>query len=459
MTFFLIAYIALQFGIGFWASRRIKNESDFLLAGRHVPGYLLTFSLFATWFGAETCIGTSAEIYSVGLSGGRADPFGYSLCLILLGLLVAPKIWNQKYTTLADFYRDRFGHRVEKIAILILLTSSILWGAAQIRAFGQVIAATTDYPVEWTIFIGFAVVLGYSLLGGLMGDILTDFVQGIVLTIGLIAVLFVIVKTEGLHIFNQPAERWSFLSADENMWQRIDRWAIPIMGSLIAQESIARIFASKNKSQATRMSLFAGALYIFVGSLPVLLGFIGPSLLPELADKEHFLIAISEKYLHPAAQALLVGALVSAILSTIDSILLAGGGLLSHNLLIPLLGEKGVRKKLILSRLCVVAIALTAFVLALTSEGIYELVETASSLGSAGILVITLIGLWSSKGQQESALLALVLGVIFMPIAENVLNFSAPFLATVVVAFLGYWGAWLFNLNSSSKSSVYNIIK
>lgn len=444
MTFFLIAYIGLQFAIGYWASRSVKNETDFLLAGRHVPGYLLTFSLFATWFGAETCIGTSAEVYTLGLSGGRADPFGYTLCLFLLGILIAPKLWNQKYSTLADFYRDRFGSHVEKYAIAILLVSSVLWGAAQIRAFGQVITATTDYPVQWTITIGFCVVVGYSLLGGLMGDILTDFVQGIVLTVGLLVILFVVLKVEGLHVFAQSPERFSFLTPGETPWQRIDRWAIPIMGSLVAQESIARVLASKSKTQAVRSSYAAGALYIFVGSLPVILGFIGPSLLPELADKEHFLIAISEKYLHPAAQALIVGALVSAILSTIDSILLAGGGLLSHNLIIPFLGKKAEKRKLGISRFSVLVMALAAFILALTSEGIYQLVELASSLGSAGILVITLVGLWSKKGQAISALAALTLGILFMPIAEYGLELPAPFLATVGVSFGAYWIIALF---------------
>ena len=86
MLYFLIGYLIFQFSIGYWASRQIKNESDYLLAGRHVPTWLLSFSLFATWFGAEACIGTSGEVYMHGLSGGRADPFGYSLCLFFLGI-------------------------------------------------------------------------------------------------------------------------------------------------------------------------------------------------------------------------------------------------------------------------------------------------------------------------------------------------------------------------------------
>lgn len=438
MLYFLVVYLGIQFGIGYWVSRRIKNENDFLLAGRHVPGWLLSFSLFATWFGAETCIGTSGEVYASGISGGRADPFGYSICLVLLGFLIAGRIWNKKYSTLADFYRDRFGKNVEKLAVAILLISSIVWGAAQIRAFGQVIAATTSLPVQSTILIGFVVVVTYSMLGGLLGDILTDFVQGLILILGLTAILFVIVYQDGFQPFMQSPERLSLFAPGESFWQRLDRWMIPILGSLVAQESIARVLAAKDVKQARQGTFWASGIYIIVGLIPVVLGLIGPAVLPGVEDPEHFLISLSEKYLHPAFQMLLVGALVSAILSTVDSILLAGGGLLSHNLLIPLMGLRAEKRKLLYTRLSVVFIAFVALAIAWMSDGIYELVESASSLGTAGILVITLFGLWTSYGGPVSAIAALVLGVVTMPIAENILEIEAPFIASIALAAIGY---------------------
>lgn len=438
MLYFLVVYLGIQFAIGYWVSRRIKNENDFLLAGRHVPGWLLSFSLFATWFGAETCIGTSGEVYASGISGGRADPFGYSLCLVLLGLLIAGRIWNKKYSTLADFYHDRFGKNVEKLAVAILLISSIVWGAAQIRAFGQVIAATTSLPVQSTILIGFVVVVTYSMLGGLLGDILTDFVQGLILIVGLAAILFVIVYQDGFQPFIQSPERLSLFAPGETFWQRLDRWMIPILGSLVAQESIARVLAAKDIKQARQGTFWASGIYIVVGLIPVALGLIGPTVLPGIEDREHFLISLSEKYLHPAFQMVLVGALVSAILSTVDSILLAGGGLLSHNLLIPLMGLRAEKRKLLYTRLSVVLIALIALAIAWMSDGIYELVESASSLGTAGILVITLFGLWTSFGGPVSAIAALVLGVVTMPIAENILEIEAPFMASIALAAIGY---------------------
>lgn len=82
----ILAYVLLQLLIGFWISRKIKTEDDYLLAGRSLGYVLATFSIFATWFGAESCIGTAGAAYSSGLSGVRADPFGYGICLILMGM-------------------------------------------------------------------------------------------------------------------------------------------------------------------------------------------------------------------------------------------------------------------------------------------------------------------------------------------------------------------------------------
>lgn len=431
MLLFLLIFFALQFLIGYLAGRKIKNEADFLLGGRHIPSWLLMFSLFATWFGAETCLGTSGAVYLKGLAGARADPFGYTLCLILMGLLIAPKIWNQKYATLADFYRDRYGIYVEKLSVFILLLGSIIWGAAQIRAMGQVIASMTDLPVNLMMIVSFFVVVGYGFLGGLMGDILTDFVQGIILIIGLSLLLYFIVNHEGIEILKIAPERLTLFEPGETLFERMDRWAVPILGSLVAQESIARVLASKSASVATRASLFAGVIYIFVGSLPVILGLIGPSLIVNLPDNERFLIELSSKYLPPLLQMILVGSLVSAILSTIDSILLAGGGLFSHNLFLPLLKNPSQERRLLISRLSVVLMALLALVVALFSESIYGLVESASAFGTAGIFVITVLGLWSKFGKGKAALGALLGGLMIYPIASVLLEFSAPFLISI----------------------------
>ncbi|MDA8791759.1 hypothetical protein N9N67_00865 [Bacteriovoracaceae bacterium] len=439
MWAFLTFFLLVQFFIGFWISRRIKNNTDFFLAGRSLPSYLIVFSLFATWFGAETCIGTSSEVYTHGLSGSRADPIGYSLCLLLFGLLIVRKFYSSKFVTLADFYKSRFHFSIEKLSVMILVPSSLIWGAAQIKAFGQIISFATDLTPEITLSISFFILVSYTLLGGLLGDIITDLIQGILITIGLIAILVITLNLEIDWSLALSPERLSFTAPGENIWQRIDRLMIPIFGSLVSIELISRILAAKNKSIAIKSTYYSSIIYFFVGSIPVFLGLMGPSLVKDLPNSENFLFILAKTYLPSFIAPLFIGALISAILATIDSILISSTAMIEQNFIEPFIKEKTDQFKLKISRTVLITLSLFSFATAYSSDGIYQLVETASSFGTAGILVITLFGLWGKRGHILAPLVTLILGLILHPIFEHYLALSAPYFASIIVCFLAYF--------------------
>ena len=181
-------YILAQLGVGFLVSRFVRSEEDYILAGRRLGYGLATFTIFATWFGAETCIGAAGAIYEDGLDGGSADPFGYGLCLVLMGLVFARPLWKRKLTTFGDLFRQRYGVGVERLAVIIMIPTSLLWAAAQVRAFGQVLSAATSLEVNLMITLAAGVVVIYTVAGGLLADAWTDLIQGVVLVVGLVVV-------------------------------------------------------------------------------------------------------------------------------------------------------------------------------------------------------------------------------------------------------------------------------
>ncbi len=435
--------MGLQLCIGIWISRRIHSESDYFVGGRSVSLPLVTFSLFATWFGAETCMGSSAAVYRQGLSGSRADPFGFSLCLLLLGLLLAGKLRRGNYVTLADYYRERYGSLVEKFSVWIMIPSSLIWGAAQIRAFGQVIAATTPLPVNPGIAVAALFVLIYTLLGGLLGDIYTDFIQGIFVILGLVLLLAAIFQSapgwKELLGTMEPA-RWSFIGPGESSLARIDRWMVPILGSLVTQETISRVLAARSVSVARRASFIACGMYLALGSIPVFLGLLGPFIFPGLADSEQFLIQLAEQQLPNLLFIVFSGALISAIISTVDSILLAISALLSHNLIVPVFGIRSERGRVLTARMTVLGGGILAYVIAIYGKGIYELVLTASAFGTAGILVVTMMGLYSRWGRKEAAISAMIAGLILTPMATYVWRLQAPFLTSIAGSLAAFAG-------------------
>lgn len=442
MIFLIGAYLLIQLGVGYWVSRRVQSTNDFFLAGKALPLPLVTISLVATWFGAETCIGSSGAVYATGLSGSRADPFGYSVCLLLMGLLIAIPMWKGGFITIGDFFRRRFGWSAEKLTVFILVPGSLFWGGAQIRAFGQIISHTTELPVQLTILFCTIFVMIYTFQGGLLGDVINDFIQGIVIFLGLMVLAASAIYFSDFSLSewwaNESPQRLTFIASDESIWQRMDRWAIPILGSLITQELISRTLSSKSPTVAQKACYWACGIYLLIGTIPVFLGLVGPHLLPGITDPEKFLPALANKFLPPALHVIFIGGIVAALLSTIDSILLSVSALTTQNILHKFLEGSSKRKELLTARCLVIAAALTCYLIAVTSTGIYGLVEMASSFGTAGLFVVTIFGLWTPFGGVWAANLGLIGGAVSYHVGNYVLDLQAPFMTAIVVALLGF---------------------
>jgi Na+/proline symporter len=438
----IFAYLAVQLGIGIWVSRRIRTEEDYLLAGRRLGYTLATFSMFATWFGAETIVSSGGRAHREGFSLTAPEPFGYGLCLIIMGLVFAVPLWRRRLTTLADLFRVRFSPATERWAALILIPSSVLWAAAQIRAFGSVLTTGTTLEIEAAIAIGASFTILYTAFGGLLTDAITDVIQGGVLAVGLLMLLVAVLTHLG-STHNAPTialtSTYRLTTPEEgrSLLQSIEAWAIPVFGSVVAAELISRVIATPSARVAKRSALAAAGLYLLLGSIPLLVGLVGGSIVPQVTDAEQIVPAVAREILPTLGYAIFVGALISAILSTVDSTLLVASGLLSHNLVVPLARIVDERNKLILARAGVMGFGIVAYVLALHAEGVFALVEQASAFGSAGALVTITFGLFTSIGGPKTAIATLLAGLITY-LGALVAGAPAPFLTSLGVALATY---------------------
>jgi len=439
----VLAFLVLQFAVGIVISRRIKNEADYLIAGRKLSMLLATFSIFATWFGAETMVGSSGSAYREGLTPASAEPFGYGLCLIGMGLIFAIPLWRRELTTLADLYRQRYSVLVERVAAVILIPGSILWSAAQIRAFGHVLATSASaLEVNTAIAIGAGLVVGYTMFGGLLADAVTDLMQGIVLAIGLVVLL---VATIGLlGGFDQAVSAVTTSGKirlttghSVSLLDTIEAWAIPVLGSLVTTEMVGRIIATRTPEIARRASIVAGCLYISIGLIPVFVGIVGADLVTSVDDSEQLMAVVARRALPTLGYAVFAGSLTSAILSTVNSTLLIASGLMSHNLLIPTLGITSERMKVLLARAGVALFGVIAYVLAIRSQGVFALVEQASAFGSTGALVTITFGLFTRFGGPRTALTTLTLGLLSY-LTASYAGVPHAFLLSLAVSLVSY---------------------
>lgn len=434
----------MQFGIANYVSRFIKTEADYLVAGRNLPVLIASFTIFATWFGVETCVGVAGKVAAYSVSEGNAEPFGYALALAIVGLLFAKKVWNRKIITIGDVFRQSYGRKSEVLIAALLIPASVIWAAAQIRTFGAIIGTTFDISVSAGILFAAFVVITYTVRGGLMADALTDFVQGFVLILGLVALLVVILlDIPSLSTaWNQiPAEKISLFPQDTSLLEHIDAWVIPIAGTIIAQELIAKIAASRSGDIARKACLWASFGYLSVGLVPVFIGLMVAQLNVPLVmtDLDKFLIDVSKAYLPSFGFVIFAGALISAVLSTVDTALLVASSLACHNILLPHFKIEDESQKVLFTRIGVFTIGLLATIMAFFSDSVYELVVEASAFGGGGILVTFVIAIFAKQFHPKAGLASLLFGAMSYSIGYY--GFAAPgsYVISAVLAAVCYF--------------------
>lgn len=449
----VVGYVLLQFAIGAWVSRRMAGEGDYILAGRSLGITLVTFSVFATYFGAEAIVATGGSVYEKGLSGALVDPFGYAFAIILTGVLLARALWSRGLTTFADLFRERYSPGVERLVVAVLLPGSVIWAAAQVRAFGQVLSANSSLSLFAAITLAAVLVGAYSVVGGLLADAVTDTIQGLAVLVGLV-VLGVMVAmavggpSEGLA--RVPSEKLALLRPDDGVLSMLERCAVPICGTMIAVELISRFLGARSANVAALATGLGGVLYLLVGTIPIFLGLVAPFVLPEVGDTEQTVAKLAEIYLPGALHIAFVGAVVSAILSAVHSALHAPAAQISHNIIlrvVPRLTEQG---KLWSVRTTVLALSILSYLLAATSHGIHELVETASAFGGAGVFVVTLFALFTRIGGAQSAYASVAGGLLVWLAGTYLFDFSYSYLASLTTSLIAYIGVALIEARRPS---------
>ncbi len=409
----ILAYVAAQIGLAVWAGRGAKSDADYLVAGRSLGPFAVGMSLFATWFASESLIATSGEVARDGLAGARAEPFAYALGILAIALFFAHRLRSGGFITLADFLRSRFGPATESCAAIVIALSATTWSAAQLFAFATIIASASGLDFTPALIGATLLVMTYTLFGGLAGDVVTDIVQGIIIVVAIV-ILFALMASAfgGIDAMwaATPPTVWSFTVPGESWVERLELWLIPIAGTMVSQEALARTLGAKSPDVARRGALWGAGIYLTVGLIPVSFGLFGPALAPLLgvsfgAD-EAFLPSLATALFPPWMAIIFTGALVSAILSSVDSALLAVSAVVTESGYKRLNPNASPLALLRAARTATVGAAAVAAVLAAQGESLRDLVLDAGAI--AAVLAIPIIAGLAGSTARRAALGAIV---------------------------------------------------
>lgn len=453
----VVLYLLGTLALGVWAGTRIKNTSDFAVAGRSLPLIMVITTTFATWFGAETVMGVPARFVQGGLNAVIEDPFGAGTCLILVGLFFATKLYKLNLLTIGDYYRERYGKGIEIFCSVAIILSYLGWVAAQITALGLVFSVLTNGAMApaMGMVIGTLAVLIYVVVGGFLAVALTDFIQMIVLVIGMSIIAFFAADLAGGagHVFDmaQRADLWR-LWPEPTFTDMIFFFgaAITMMfGSIPQQDVFQRVMSAKDAPTARTGAVIGGASYILFGFVPM---FIVAAAVVVMGDSAMDLAKNDYQRLLPTfvmtkmpliMQILFFGALLSAIKSTSSATLLAPSTSFTENILKNIRPGMSDKQQLFAMRVTIVVFAALVLTYAIAMEGtsIYELVSSAYQVTLVAAFVPLVMGLYWKRATTQGAIVSigagLVVWILFFPQISSLGEKFPGQLAGLLAAFAG----------------------
>ena len=459
----VMIYLLATLAIGVWAGTRVKTTSDFAVAGRSLPLIMVVTTTFATWFGAETVMGIPARFVQGGLNSVVEDPFGAGFCLILVGIFFAARLYKLNLLTIGDYYRQRYGKGIEVFCSTAIILSYLGWVAAQITALGLVFTVLTNGAMSESVgmVVGTLAVLIYVVAGGFLAVAITDFIQMIVLVIGLAIIAFYSAELAG------GADQVFAMAQKENLWKFLPPpkfhdvvffigAAVTIMlGSIPQQDVFQRVMAAKNAPTARLGAIIGGASYIVFAFVPMFIVLAAVMVLGdggmEMAknDYQRLLPTFVMTKMPLIMQIIFFGALLSAIKSTSSATLLAPSTSFVENILKHLRPGMTDQQQLFAVRVSIVAFAaiVLSYAIAMKGTPIYELVSSAYQVTLVAAFVPLVMGMYWQRATTQGAILSIAAGLttwlVFFP---QVSTFGEHFpgqLAGLIAAFIGMFAGSL----------------
>lgn len=411
----VVTYLATMVVIGVYISRRVKITSDFLIAGRKLGLPLTTATLAAVQLGAGVILGGAELGAESGVWPGMWYGIGCGGGLILAGILVASKLRKHKGIVPLDFFADRYGERkwVRIWGWLSNIPSLLGIFVAQLMAAGSIFSVFGFSYTQGIIIIGIVIVL-YSVMGGMWGVVVTDFVQLgiIVLGIPLVAIMALIKLGDIETITAGSVLATPFIP--HGMLSRAVFIIVPFLLSIsVSYDAYMRYQASKSEAVAKWGCILGGIFVIFISFCVGFAGAVGKILFPTLENTAVFPHMI-QATLPPVLAGLVVSALLAAAMSSGNCLLISFAGCCSRDLYNKVFNPSAKLDELkyskAISRAAIVSALIVGILIALRAKGILYTMIIFNYPYMGSMLVPLLGGVLWKKATTKGAIAAILVG-------------------------------------------------
>ncbi len=434
------AYFAAMLLLGWYGMRRARTQEDFLVAGRNLGPAFYMGTMAATVLGGASTVGTVRLGYVYGISG-------FWLCaalgagIIVLNLLLAKPLMRLRIYTVTQVLEQRYNANAKRVSALVMMAYALMLAATSVIAIGTVMQVMFDLPFWLAVLTGGGVVVVYSAVGGMWSLTLTDIVQFLIKTVGLMFVLLPIClhRAGGWDALVARLPASSFELTHIGMGTIVTYFMVYFLGILIGQEIWQRVFTARSARVAQAAGTAAGVYCIVYGLVGAAIGMSARVLLPELDNPNNAFAAMVRAGLPEGLRGLVMAAALAAMMSTASAAMLAVATVLAEDLLPALRGGRRF-ESLRAHRGFTLLAGCATLGIALAVDDVLSALTCAYNLLVGGMLVPLLGAIYWRRATTAAAIWAMVLGcaaaLFFM--ARDGLDANTPIYASLAVSLASF---------------------
>ena len=414
-----VVYFGIVFLIGWLSLSRTRDEKDYWIAGGDLGWLVGGATLSATHASAGTFVGTIGVIYTVGWSFAwivLSIPLAYWFTAAVL----APRFVRTRELTLPAFLERRYASKsVRAVAALVILVATCVYVQAQIVAGGLIANVVFGISRESGMVIFTAILLLYTAVGGMLAVVYTDFVQLVVMVMGVACALPLAVREVGG--WARMFELVEAVKPETFRWETLPPALIFTMGiaftlgSVATPEKLVRLYAMRDMKAIRRGLLMAIVVATGLNLMIFVIALTAIVLFPVLPTGDLAMPMIARAVLPPFLGAILLAAIGSAIMSTVDSLMLVAGSALSHDIYTNVWNrDASPSRRLWMARGGILLVGVVPLALILSGVGQGELVQFIvllfTALMAASFFVPVLVGVYWRRATKQGALASMIGG-------------------------------------------------
>lgn len=432
----VVVYLIAMLGIGFYSSKKVSSNEDFMVAGRSLGPILMAGTLSATEIGGGSSLGVVEKAYGQWGLGASWYITTMGIAFVILSF-IAHRFRKAEVKTVPEYFRRRYGKSAGFITAIIMLLPLIGLTASQFIASVTIVSVMLNLDFKIAVTVVAVVVTIYSVMGGLWAVALTDFVQVFLIVIGMfIAVPFALNLAGGMDnvVANVPKETLN-LFGGINIPTIIGLIVMYIASFTVGQEAVSRFYAAKDGKAAIQGSALSAVINFVYAFIPTILGIITLALVNMGKLDSEIILKNGAKYALPnlamaAMPAVIVGLLfsgiISATMSSADSDLLGAGSIFGNDIYKIYIKKDAKSEEIMkVTKVTMVIIGIVAWIIAMTNTGsIITLLMFSFTLRAAGAFFPYIFGLYWKKSSLEGTIASLIVGSIVIIILEHSKNIS-----------------------------------